>query len=181
MLDDEGDRDKFIADVDEMMHIANSAISLVKEESDSSRHEMIRFDALIEDIVAELDMIGHHVDIIRLDPTQVPCRPEAMKRALQNLLVNACTHGKSASISVRRNGDTVVCDILDEGPGIPEDMIDRAFEPFFRADPARNKTIDGAGLGLAIVKEIITRHGGTITLANRKPRGLHQEVVIPAA
>ncbi|MBY3155412.1 two-component sensor histidine kinase [Rhizobium laguerreae] len=179
MLEDETQRNKWIDDVDEMMHIADSAISLVKEEVGSKERTTIRLDELIEDIAAELGMIGHHVQIGRLDRAEIEGGPLAIKRAISNLLVNACTHGEKASVSVISNSDQVVCGIRDEGPGIPEDVIQNAFEPFFRADPARRKSISGAGLGLAIVKEIVSRHGGTITLANRHPTGLYQEVIFP--
>jgi signal transduction histidine kinase len=179
MLEDEGQRNKWIDDVDEMMHIADSAISLVKEEVSSKEKTVIRLDELIEDIVAELDMIGHHVEVNRLDRADIFGGPLAIKRAISNLLINASTHGEKASVSVICDSGQVICGIKDEGPGIPEEVIQNAFEPFFRADPARRKAVNGAGLGLAIVKEIVTRHGGTITLANRSPRGLYQEVVFP--
>jgi signal transduction histidine kinase len=181
MLDDDTIRDKFIDDVDEMMHIADSAISLVKEEVGAKELTPIRFDALLEDIVAELDMIGHKVMINRLVPCEITGGPLAIKRAISNLLVNACTHGENASVSLGCENGQVVCGIFDEGPGIPEDLIQNAFEPFFRVDPARRKSVNGAGLGLAIVKEIVTRNRGTITLSNRQPKGLYQEVVFPAA
>lgn len=181
MLDDEAQRDKWIDDVDEMMHIADSSISLVKEEVGNKGSTIIQLDELIEDLVAELDMIGHHIEIERLDNASIEGGPLAVKRALSNLLVNACTHGERASLSLVRDDTKVICGIKDEGPGIPEDMIKNAFEPFFRVDPARRKSVSGAGLGLAIVKEIVTRHGGSITLANRNPSGLYQEVVFPAA
>jgi signal transduction histidine kinase len=179
MLEDEAQRNKWIDDVDEMMHIADSAITLVKEEVGAKERTTIHFDALIEDIVAELGMIGHHVEIGRLDRAEIVGGPLAIKRAISNLLVNACTHGEKASVSVIVEGDQIVCGIKDEGPGIPEDVIQNAFEPFFRAAPARSKSISGAGLGLAIVKGIVTRHGGSITLANRHPHGLYQEVIFP--
>jgi signal transduction histidine kinase len=70
--------------------------------------------------------------------------------------------------------------IDDEGPGIPEQSMSRAFEPFFRVDPARRKSGPGAGLGLAIAKEIVERHGGKLTLQNRSPRGLRQRLGFPA-
>lgn len=181
MLDDDATRDKFIDDVDEMMHIADSAISLVKEEVGAKELTPIRFDELVEDIVAELDMISLPIKVERLEPCNIKGGPLAIKRAISNLLVNACTHGENASVSVTTENGSVICGIKDEGPGIPEDVIQNAFEPFFRVDPARRKSVNGAGLGLAIVKEIVTRNQGTITLANRDPKGLYQEVVFPAA
>lgn len=70
--------------------------------------------------------------------------------------------------------------IRDKGPGIPEDLIAHVFEPFFRVDAVRRKTMPGAGLGLAIAKEIIGRFGRTIAIANSAtPKGLIQTVRLP--
>lgn len=179
MIKDDTVRDKWINDIDEMMHIADSAITLVKEDAGQQERETVRLDELLEDLVAELDMIGHAVRVDHLDQTSVDCSPNALKRALSNLLVNACTHGSEASVSLSNDGENAFVVITDEGPGIPEDVISHAFEPFFRAEPARGKKVPGAGLGLAIVKDIVTKQGGRITLANRKPTGLYQEVVLP--
>lgn len=66
--------------------------------------------------------------------------------------------------------------IRDEGPGIPQELIGRVFEPFFRVDLARRKSTPGVGLGLAIAKEIIERFGGSIELVNGLPAGLIQTV-----
>ena len=108
--------------------------------------------------------------------------PLALKRALRNLIINAATHGRGAKVGLGREGDYAVITIRDEGPGIPEEMIDRVFEPFFRVDAARRKTMLGAGLGLAIAKEIIERFGGSITIVNsKKPKGLLQTVKLPIA
>ncbi len=181
MLEDESDRTKWVNDIEEMMHIADSAISLVKEEVGAKELTPIRLDALVEDIVAELDMIGYQVTVDRLEQAEITGGPLAIKRAISNLLVNACTHGEKASISVTVDNEHVVCGIRDEGPGIPDDLIQNAFEPFFRVDSSRRKSVNGAGLGLAIVKEIVARNRGTITLANRQPRGLYQEVIFPRA
>jgi signal transduction histidine kinase len=69
--------------------------------------------------------------------------------------------------------------ITDEGPGIPESMIGRVFEPFFRVDPARRQSIPGAGLGLTIAREIIQRAGGAIKIENAAGGGLIQTIELP--
>ena len=69
--------------------------------------------------------------------------------------------------------------ISDQGPGIAPDVMDQVFEPFFRADRARNQKIPGAGLGLTISREIIRRDGGEIKIANRRGGGLIQVVELP--
>jgi signal transduction histidine kinase len=103
-----------------------------------------------------------------------------LKRALLNLIVNAATHGGGATIELAREGNEAVMRIRDKGPGIPEELIAHVFEPFFRVDAARRKSMPGAGLGLAIAKEIIERFGGTIAIANTdRPKGLIQTVRLP--
>ena len=67
------------------------------------------------------------------------------------------------------------------GPGIPPDLLDQVFDPFFRADPARRQDIRGAGLGLTIAREIIQRAGGSISISNRHEGGLRQVVELPKA
>ena len=179
MIDDEKEREKWIKDVDEMVHIADSAITLVKEEVVSREYEAMRVDVLVEGLVAELALIGRNVKVDKIEPIEVEGSPVAIKRALSNLMVNACTHGVNASVSIIRDYDNCIIGIKDEGPGIPEEVIQNAFEPFFQVSPARKRSTPGAGLGLAIVKEIVMRHKGSITLVNRHPNGLYQEVVFP--
>lgn len=90
--------------------------------------------------------------------------------------MNAVNHGKKAHIELTGDESEVVVTIRDEGPGIPQELIGRVFEPFFRVDLARRKSGPGAGLGLAIAKEIIERFGGSIELVNAMPSGLIQTV-----
>ena len=74
--------------------------------------------------------------------------------------------------------------IADRGPGIPRDLLEQVFEPFFRVDPGRRQQVPGAGLGLAIAREIVVRSGGDITIRNRDGGGLIQTVMLapmPAA
>jgi signal transduction histidine kinase len=70
--------------------------------------------------------------------------------------------------------------VSDRGPGIAEDP-ERLFEPFVRGESSRNRATGGTGLGLAIVRTIVTRHGGTATLANREGGGAEATVRLPLA
>jgi two-component system OmpR family sensor kinase len=88
------------------------------------------------------------------------------EQALGNLVENALRHGRGRiALVARRQDGHVELHVLDEGPGFSVDIIDHAFEPFRRADPARSGP--GAGLGLAIVDVIAHAHGGTARAANR--------------
>lgn len=176
---DEGDREKWLADLNELDRIADSAIRLVREEIEDGNGEAVRLDRLVTDVITELRELQLDVSAAETEPVQVMGKPLALKRAIRNLLINAATHGEGASVSIRRNCKSVFVDIVDNGPGIPEPLLAQAFEPFFRVNAARSSPA-GAGLGLAIAKEIIHRNRGTLILANRARGGLIQTIEVPA-
>lgn len=181
-IPDEEEREKWFADLAELDAIADSAIRLVREEAGDDHRETVFLDALVHEIVDELGQLGYKVSPPPLISLPVAAGPIALKRALRNLVINAATHGGGAMIELAREGDEAVVRIRDKGPGIPEELIAQVFEPFFRVDAARRKTMPGAGLGLAIAKEIIERFRGTIEIANTvRPKGLLQTVRLPLA
>lgn len=176
---DDEERERWFADLEELDSIADSAIRLVREEASQDPDESASLDALLREIVEELHQLNLDVTATELKPLCVPAGPIALKRALRNLVINAATHGKGAQIVLAQEGDRAVVTITDDGPGIPEEQLGQVFEPFFRVDPARRKTVPGAGLGLAIAKEIIERFGGAVRIANRAPAGIIQTVRLP--
>ncbi|MCK9897574.1 cell wall metabolism sensor histidine kinase WalK [Frankia sp. AgB32] len=94
--------------------------------------------------------------------------------AVANLLENAISyspHGTRVVLGVRRSGTTVEISVADEGIGIAEKDLERVFERFYRADPARSRATGGTGLGLAIVKHIATNHGGAVTVWSAEGAG----------
>lgn len=175
----EEERAAFVEDLDELDRIADSAIRLVREEVEDGSGEPIRLDAMVTDTVVELEGIGHAVTQADTCAATIRARPEALRRALRNLIINAATHGRGATVSVSLAAGEALVTIEDRGPGVPEELLPRVFEPFFRVDPARSAPTPGAGLGLAIAQQIITRNGGTLTLENMKV-GLRQIVAFPA-
>jgi signal transduction histidine kinase len=90
--------------------------------------------------------------------------PLALQRALMNILQNAINHGGRKGIIALTAGCNWI-EVSDEGPGIPADMRDRIFEPFFK----RHHDGRGAGLGLNLVRDILRMHGGEVTIDNRNP------------
>ncbi len=94
----------------------------------------------------------------------VLCDADQLKRVLANLLHNAVKwspSGEAITVSAREDRDEVIVSIVDNGPGVPEDLLERVFERFYQADLSRSSH-DGAGLGLAICKHIVEAHGGRI-------------------
>ena len=172
----EEERAGWLADLDELDAIADSAIRLVREEGAGEDSGPVALDSLVRETVSELSGARLPVMLSAVEPATVTAGPLALKRALRNLVTNAATHGGGARIALSAHGDDAELVIDDDGPGIPEPLIPQVFEPFFRANPARTQTTKGAGLGLAIAREIIERFGGTIEIANRPEGGLRQVV-----
>ncbi|RMF99520.1 MAG: ATP-binding protein, partial [Nitrospirae bacterium] len=107
--------------------------------------------------------------------------PEQMKRALINLIDNAISasapSGGEVSVEVLFNSDDklVTIDVKDTGSGIPEEIKEKLFLPYFSTKK------EGTGLGLAIVNRIVSEHGGRISVKNNKPGGSIFRIEIPAA
>ena len=85
------------------------------------------------------------------------------------------------AVQVTGHGDaeTLVLEVTDDGPGIPEDMHEEAFRPFSRLDASRNQNSKGAGLGLAIARDVARGHGGDITLDRSDLGGLRAIIRLP--
>ena len=102
----------------------------------------------------------------------LPARPLCLKRCMENLLTNACAYGGSAAMRLALEKNALVVTVSDRGPGIPDELMDKVFEPYFRVEGSRNRASGGTGLGLPIAKNMAQLNGGTLTLANRSEGGL---------
>lgn len=173
------EQEDWFSDIDELDQIAESAIGLVREESGSADQTTIDLSRLVAETVSELAATDLPVQLVRADPAWVRAGPLSLRRALRNLMMNAAIYGGVAMVWVHIRDENVQVRIEDDGPGIPEHLLSRVFEPFFRGDPSRSAT-KGAGLGLTIANEIIERLGGSLTIENRPGGGLLQIVTLPA-
>ncbi len=111
----------------------------------------------------------------------VTVRPDAFKRCLVNLVANAQSHAKTIHIEALRDQRFLTVNVDDDGPGIPVELREDVFRPFFRIDPARtqDESKAGTGLGLAIARDIARSHGGDISLADSPLGGLRATVRVP--
>lgn len=121
----------------------------------------------------------------------LPCvgNPEWIRRAIDNVLANALRYapaGSAVTIRISHEDGEARLSVADAGPGLPPEFLPFAFDRFSRADDSRSRTgpvaaeTGGSGLGLAIVRSIITRHGGTATVANRPGGGAEVTLRWPA-
>lgn len=122
--------------------------------------------------------------ITRIDPhITVVADPELLKRALANLIRNAVKYAAYAGpirVSEERNKRQAMIEIRDSGQGVPDDLLDQLFEPFFRLEPSRDRDSGGFGLGLAIVKICIETCRGTVSARNIDPKGFAVSITLPA-
>ena len=98
-----------------------------------------------------------------------------MHRAFENVVRNGIRYSPqetAVQIGLQANGGSVTVTVRDHGPGIPEELLPRIFDPFFRVDLSRDENTGGLGLGLAIARRAIRVHHGDITAENVSPGAL---------
>jgi two-component system osmolarity sensor histidine kinase EnvZ len=106
-------------------------------------------------------------------------RPNAIRRCITNLVVNAVTHATAVEIGASRRGTLVEITVDDDGPGIPEEEREAVFKPFYRLDPSRNPGTGGTGLGLSIARDLARGSGGEVTLEDSPLGGLRATIKLP--
>jgi two-component system osmolarity sensor histidine kinase EnvZ len=137
-------------------------------------------EVLLEEIAESYGKRERRVSFRRGGLAPFRFAPLAIRRAVSNLVDNALRYaGEAVEIAVRREGDRVVVEVLDRGPGVPAGEVERLKRPFTRMDEARSGP-GGAGLGLAIVDRIARAHGGSLELAPRAGGGLAARLSLSA-
>ena len=155
-----------------------SALALFKGLDDDEKFEAIDVNGLLDTLVAEYTELGAHVAVAGQAHDLLQGKPRALKRCLGNLVDNALKFGKQAMLDVE-DGDALIIRVADDGPGIPEEMLERVFEPFYRIESSRSRDTGGTGLGLSIARDVAQAHGGSLTLRNRSEGGLIAELRLP--
>ncbi len=179
-VDDDEQRRKMLADLDDMEKMVFSALSFARDDASQEPQATVDFRTLLQRVCDDSSDAGNLVTL-EADEDTVPydCRPVAMRRALNNLIDNAVKYGSRAHVSLREGPDSVLVTIDDDGPGIPDDRREDVFKPFQRLEQSRSRDTGGTGLGLTVARTIVRGHGGDITLSNRRTGGLRVEIRLP--
>ena len=172
---------KILAALDEMQRMTEDALAFIREDMYREETRTVDLHALVDSVAADLAELGHDIAIADSERVLAACRPAALRRALRNLLENAAAYGGRATARIERDDQEIRVVVEDEGPGIPEDDLERVFEPFVRLEASRSRDTGGSGLGLAISRSIVRGHGGDVRLENRAEGGLRATVALPEA
>lgn len=179
-LQDSPHQDKIVADLDEMEQMISAVLNFARQDTSDEVMERFDLEALLESITDDMTDMGHHVIYHGLD-TRLPYlgRLLALRRAFTNLIDNALKYGKRAEVTLQLAASSIKVIIVDEGPGIPEQHMEKVFDAFYRVESSRSRETGGTGLGLVVAREVVRVHEGDIELSNLAEGGLKVTVTLP--
>lgn len=180
MADDSPERNKLLQDLGEIERLVQDGIAYARSShGNGERTARIELASFIDSIAYDYQDTGKSVTVRGRIQGTASTKPHALRRILSNFIDNALKFAGAAEISVERRGEgDIIITVLDCGPGIPEDMLEAAMQPFFRLEQSRNRETGGTGLGLAIAQQLATAIGGSVRLYNRVDGGLAAEITI---
>ena len=178
-IEDGEQKEKAAADLDEMQAMLAATLSFARDDAADERPVAVDLAAMLQSLAADLADAGRAASYDGPDRLALRGRPVALRRVFGNLLDNALRYGGEARVSLRQADGRAEARIEDRGPGIPEALRERVFDPFFRVEASRSRDTGGSGLGLAVVRAVVRRHGGEIALEDRPGGGLSVRVMLP--
>jgi signal transduction histidine kinase len=144
----------------------------------------VRLADAIEAVLVPESVNLEQVKIDVADDVYVSADKDLLERAISNLIRNGIRYAASAGqieVTATPSDSVIVLRVADSGPGIPEQDLNRIFDPFYRPEFARDRNTGGVGLGLAIVKSCVDACNGTVICRNRLGKGFEVEMRLRAA
>jgi len=172
--------------IGQLLSLSRLEAGVMKPES-----EPIDIGEILTTVAADADFEARannrRVEVSQVAPTLIRGDAALLHSAIENIVRNAVRYTAentavrlSLECSGRRPGELTIC-IRDYGPGVPQEMLPRLFEPFVRVDDARDRSRGGFGLGLAIAQKAIRLHGGKVTARNEPDGGLSMTITLPVS
>ncbi|WP_018232801.1 sensor histidine kinase [Thioalkalivibrio thiocyanodenitrificans] len=178
LVEDSELRSRIGRDIDQIEQLASAMLEFTCGVSVGDSVQPVDIMALLESIQHDREELGQRVRVVGGAEVH-HVRPGALRRCVENLVDNAVKYGGEATIDVSHNVGQLVIRVSDPGGGIPEPLLERVFDPFYRVEESRSRTTGGIGLGLAIARNIARSHGGELTLRNHEGGGLEAVVTLP--
>jgi signal transduction histidine kinase len=181
LMDDEELRERFEADLKEMEAMVAHTLEFMRGLGGNETRQAVDVTALLESLQSDNEEMGRTVRIEGRASRPYVAVVSLLKRCLANLVDNALLYGGRVTVRIEDTPQCLTLRFLDEGPGIPEQELEKVFEPFYRLEQSRSRETGGTGLGLTIARNIAQSHGGDIRLRNRPEGGLEAVLSLPRA
>ncbi len=172
-------------EVDRLSGMVDSLLKLTNLEQ-VPRTDQVELQELLDQVAEDMSPLASgkgSVLLVDSAPGTITGSRELLRRALFNLVENAVKYGPEGGqvrICAELDGTDMVISVADQGPGIPPELRERIFEPFFRVDTARSRELGGTGLGLALVRAIAEVHGGSVWVEEHQAGGNRFVLRLPA-
>jgi len=173
---DEELRGRLITDLSATLRMMRRGLDLARSGESAEDWVVVDLDSLLSSLADDATAVGQDVRFAAGCGARVRVKLDALTRCLGNLIDNAVKYAGSAKLACRRRADEVVITVRDHGPGMPPDMLARAFEPFLRGDTRA----EGNGIGLAIARAQAGTIGATLSLHTPSDGGIEALLTLPA-
>jgi len=180
-LTDVETRDALIDDLNEMELMLDSLLTYFRGDDHPEQPRLVDLAVMSQTVADDLRDRGHDISYFGPRHCDAWLRPIEFKRALSNLTNNAVQYGTRAVVRLLADESSIFIRVEDDGPGIPEEDMQRVLEPFQRLDSARQRNTSGVGLGIPIALRVVTDAGGKLRLSNLPRGGLRAEIELPSA
>lgn len=177
LIEDAELREDMIASIQRMETITASALEFLQGGAHAEPMRCVDLSELLESECQEFAELGQPASFTGAYGIRCNCRPDALARAVRNLIDNAIKYGGEARVTLRVDREWVEISVADTGPGIAPELRDRAVLPFERLSQTDRV---GFGLGLAVAQAIAAGHGGELVLDANRPAGLIARLRFPA-
>ena len=165
---DEATRSALASDIEDMRTMIDEYLDFARGDA-GELPEPIDLNLLLTDIVRDYKRSKQAVSFVPTAPLMLMLRPQAIRRALTNLIDNALRYGGGlAEVTLEQSLTFARIKVTDRGSGIPDSDHETVFKPFTRLEPSRNAETGGVGLGLSIARAVVQGHGGDVTLENQR-------------
>ncbi|MDF2117908.1 ATP-binding protein [Roseiarcaceae bacterium H3SJ34-1] len=179
LTDDTATRSATEADLAEMDSMVQSTLDYLRSGGTQTEAvQMVDIVSILHTICDDLADLAHDVELTAPSSALLQAGPVSIKRALSNVIGNACKYGERVRVVVAANRSIKII-VNDDGPGIPPEELSHVFEPFYRVEASRSRTTGGSGLGLTIARNIVVAHQGSIEIENRPAGGLQVRITLP--
>ncbi len=179
LLEDDDTRQRFEKDLTEMEAMVTDALAALRGLDGPAESVPVDMMALLESVQADYADMGRPMEITGHAGAPLIGDPARLRRCVGNLIDNAVLYGRRARVEVDDSPKKLTIHIRDDGPGIPEAMLERVFDPYFRLEGSRSRDTGGTGLGLSIARNIARAAGGDVSLRNAPEGGLEALIALP--